>query len=302
MENKLRKTKRFTPALFDRFEKLGRGSGIYQHYLPFHRVGRSDPSSRGRSHIELWRNRHREFLSDGELIAFLFSAMLPQIVDIREQFPLGYEDCNHELREFDISIDNDYFLGTKNICEKLGVRHPRVNGNGESAPWRMTTDLLLTLKDQNEKLYLLAISCKDKNFILQNRGKTLQEIERNYWHNRGVNWLLIKPETYDHTASLTLRCSRSWGLGETVPNDVLKFVAIELHKCVGTSLTNTIKHLSLKLNDYELAQRAFWQCVWTGIFPLDLRRGWRPHLPINILSVKEFWMLNPIASRRTAWK
>ena len=281
---------------------MGRGIGVYEQYLPFHRVGRSDPSSRGRSHLELWRNRHRELLSDGEQVVFLFSTMLPQIVDIREQFPLSYENAQHELKEFDASFTNDFFIGTRKICEDFEVKHPRVNGNGKSAPWPMTTDLLFTLRDAKSQLYLLAISCKDKNFKLENRGKILQEIERKYWEDRGVNWLLIKPDLYDHKTALTLKCSKSWAFGESVSHDVLKYVALETGECIGKSLTYVLKHLSIKLNDFELAQRAFWQCVWMGILPLDLRRGWRPHQPVELLTASEFWLLNPVASRRTAWK
>ena len=300
----MRKTKRFTPKLFKKYENLGRGTGTFEKYIPFHRVGRSDPSSRGRSHLELWRNRHRELLSDGELVAFLFSTMLPNVIDIREQFPLNYDSGIHELNDYNVSISKDYFRGTQEICNELGYRHPSVNGNGkgDSAPWPMTTDLLLTIKDQTNQFYLLAISCKDKNFKLQNRDRILQEIERQYWLDRGVNWLLITPNIYAQSTALTLRRNLVWGLAEPVTTDILDYVALAINHNIGTSFTNIINHLSLKLNNYELSQRAFWQSVWTGIVPMDLRRGWRPHLPIDLLTPNEFWLLNPIASGRTAWE
>jgi hypothetical protein len=51
----------------------------------------------------------------------------------------------------------------------------------------------------------------------------------------------------------------------------------------------------------EAAQRALWQAVWTGALPVDLRRGWRPHVPFRVISHAAFWDLNPIAARRSAW-
>ena len=68
----MRKTKRFTPELFKKFIESGRGVGTYERYIPFHRVSRRDPSSKGRSHLKLWKNRYRELLSDGELTALHF--------------------------------------------------------------------------------------------------------------------------------------------------------------------------------------------------------------------------------------
>ncbi|OIQ70829.1 hypothetical protein GALL_475540 [mine drainage metagenome] len=35
--------------------------------------------------------------------------------------------------------------------------------------------------------------------------------------------------------------------------------------------------------------------------PLELRRGWRPHLPVTLLEMDDYFRLNPIISRRSAW-
>lgn len=68
----MRTTKRFTPHVLDRFRKLGRGTGTYQNYIPWQRVGRSDPSSMGRSHLQMWNGRQRELLSDQEWVGVFF--------------------------------------------------------------------------------------------------------------------------------------------------------------------------------------------------------------------------------------
>jgi len=69
----------------------------------------------------------------------------------------------------------------------------------------------------------------------------------------------------------------------------------------GASLTEVLikisNELSVELMD---AQRIFWQAIWKGELPVDLRRGWRPEEPVCLISHEEFKDLNPIASGRTA--
>lgn len=297
----MRKTKRFTPSLLDRYISQGRGTGTYADYIPFHRVGRSDPSSRGRSHLGLWQGRHLEFLSDGERVAFLFASMLPNLLDVREQFPLQYEFANHELRDYTVHGPCDKYPGTEAICKHLGYKHPKLNGNGRSAAWTMTTDLLLTLKDGKGLLYLLAISCKPKGGVRQKRAENLLEIERQYWKERHVEWLLITPELYDNSLALMLRGVFCWSLGVRVEENILARTHHYFINSPDKSITALVKILSEAYKNTDLAQRALWQAIWFGHIPVDLRRSWRPHIPLQVISQKSFWELNPIASRRTAW-
>ena len=268
----MRKTKRFTPDLFNRYEGLGRGTGTFEQYIPFHRVGRSDPSSRGRSHLQRWRGRVHKLLSDGELVTFLFATMLPNIVDIREQFPLKFQYSQHELPDYDIYGSEDLFEGTEQISKSLKIKHPKVNVNGKSTKWPMTTDLLLTLKNDDGQLYLLAVSCKPKNLVLKERNKQLLQIERDYWKVRGVDWLLITPELYDYNVSLTLRNAAPWSLGESVEKLLLVQASYQIQQQAGTPLSAVLHGLSEALNNMDLAQRVFWQSVTSGLLTLDLRR------------------------------
>ena len=84
----MRTTKRFSPTVIARFLRQGRGEGIYEEYIPWHRVSRGDPASAGRSHLLMWRHRLRELLSDGELGEQLFATMLQNLDDSLEQFKL----------------------------------------------------------------------------------------------------------------------------------------------------------------------------------------------------------------------
>ncbi|WP_430624358.1 TnsA endonuclease N-terminal domain-containing protein [Pseudomonas avellanae] len=105
-------------------------------------------------------------------------------------------------QEFKVHLEAEYSRSTKNIREQypllplaetqqiaadLGVRHPTYPTT--RTPTVMTTDLLLTL-DWQDGDQLLAISVKlTKDLTHRNLEKLL--IERIYWNNRGVKWVLI---------------------------------------------------------------------------------------------------------------
>lgn len=297
----MRTTKRFSPKVLDRFRRQGRGQGLFQDYVPWHRIGRSDPSSRGRSHLQTWNGRHREVLSDHEWVILFFVLMLMNLVDFREQFPLNHEEGFHELSPYLDEPPTLNFPGTLELAKLLGIRHPKTRGDGESANWIMSTDFLLTLLKPNGELELLAISGKLEGELEDKRTRELLSIEREYWKVRGVTWLLITPALFEKEVALLLRMSMPWALGEPSNEDALKAAVTLASSCQGRSLTFLLQQLSNRLGDMELAQRAFWQGVWNGKIPLDLRRGWRPHQPILLLDQDTFLALNPIVSRRSTW-
>lgn len=297
----MRTTKRFTPDLFDRFRRTGRGTGTDKDYIPWHRVSRSDPSSRGRSHLHKWNGRLRELLSDGEHDGFLFSPMVPFLLDVREQLPLSLDSAPHELALYDAIFSGLSVPSTVEIATQLGIKHPRVNGNGRSEFWTMTTDLVLTIQIPGCPIELLPISFKQAKDLEKRRTSALQRIEQAYWQARCANWLLITRSQYDERVALTLRNTMPWGLGEIVTEDALLAAIEATHQWYGHSLTNLLQRLAESLGSLDHAQRAFWQAVWTGRLPIELRRGWRPHIPIQLVSQEEFWSFNPIVSRRSAW-
>lgn len=293
----MRKTKRFTPQVINRFRKNKRGEGIFANYQGWHQVTRGDPSSLGLSHILDLNGRQVDLLSIGELVCIYFSCMMKEVVDMREQFPLSLNPNNCELNEYDYRIFEEY-PGTIQLAKELGVKHPVVRGEGKSEHWVMTTDLLLTLRIKN-RYELLAISTKpSKN--LTKRDIQLQTIEREYWVRRNVEWLLFTPSEYDKRVSLRLRDTAPWAQG--VPSskneiNIAKKISFEMQ---GLPLLSVLEAISIKLGTLDAAQRAFWQGVWNGHIFLDLRRGWRPHEAILLLTAQQFEELNPIASRRSS--
>lgn len=297
----MRTTRLFTPDLLDRFREEGRGQGTYIRYRPWHGVSRGDPASCGRSHLMEWGGRQRNLLSDDEWVASLFAPQTPGSDDLREQYPLSLESGCHELGAYDVRLGKPGLPGTLEIARQLGVRHPRVNGNGRSAPWVITTDLLFTLLDESRARKLLAVACKPKA-KLDDRTKELLAIERAYWVARNVEWLLITPDQYDEAITLTLRGSFSWGLGKPIADGAKLVAAQSARELEGFPLTFVLDRIDSALGQgFEYAQSAFWQSVWSGALPLDLRRGWRPHLPVEFVSASDFLAFNPIASGRSAW-
>lgn len=302
----MRTTKRFTPDVLDRFRTLGRGTGTHENYVSWHRVSRSDPASLGRSHLLMWLKRQRELLSDLEWVGFLFSTMLKNIEDSREQYPHFLEFAAHELSLYDAKFAGTSYPGTIELARKLGIKHPKTSGNGRTESWVMSTDLVLTFRRTNHHRQLLAVAFKYPDDCKKKRTKELLTLERAYWQARGAEWLLITPDQFDERVALTLRNTFGWALGDVVTDRDMEIAADVVHRWYGSSLTHILRCLTQNLDCEETgcsdrAQRAFWQAVWCGRLPLDLRRGWRPHIPIQLLPADAFWSLNPIEARRSAW-
>ncbi len=299
----MRTTKRFTPQVLARFQNQERGTGTHEHYAPWHQVSRGDPASGGRSHLVAWRGRLRHFLSDGELDEQLFATMLPDLFDALEQHPLSVNSARHPLTAYTKPAEpTPDFPGTLQIAEQLGIKHPLCRGSGQTSRWTLSTDLLLVFKDNKGTHTMLALAFKPKNWAEKRRTTELLTVEREYWIARGVEWLLISPTLYDQAAGLFLRRTACWALVDPVEAWLLDHAAQIATNHPTDSVTSLLELVSSSAAiDISIAQRALWQAVWCGRLPVDLRRSWRPHYPLRLLSHKSFWDLNPIAARRSAW-
>jgi len=295
----MRTTKRFTPKVLDRFRRIERGTGVFDNYIPWHRVSRSDPASYGQSHLIKWNKRHIELLSNEELTTFCFATRLIKSQDdIREQLPLSLNDAPHELAAYDVRFGTKHYPGTLQIADELGIKHPMTYGDGLSAEWVMSTDQLLMIKGKHGNPELLALSTKDKN-PLTKRKKALLKIEQTYWQRRGVQWLLITPHLYHPLVKATLHRTWPWALHNLVSEDLLVLAADAIHRWHGHSLTFLLNKLAEDIGHYTTGQHALWQSIWSGRVPVDLRRGWRPHIPLQIISQEAFDSLNPVFMRRS---
>ncbi len=150
--------------------KEGRGSGRYDKYKPWIGV-RNVKSCAVKSRVYSLRfNRLFHFFSHGEVLAFYQYEWDPNIVEIREQFPL------------DPAI-------TYEICDGLNLLHPGYSRGGIV----MTTDFVLTRRDfATGRESLSAVQIKyDQDDLKKPRTYSKLEIEHRYWQGQNVPWKIV---------------------------------------------------------------------------------------------------------------
>ena len=150
----------------EKWIKEGRGQGELSDYKPWIKI--SDISSSGRSHRVFGHKTRRihHLMSDLELAVFLFLEWNTGITDIREQFPLKFDE-------------------TLKIAEDMQVKHPAIRGNIHV----MTSDFYVVTSDK--KFSQLALQAKYSKDLMKPRTIEKLEIERRYWTSKGVPWQLV---------------------------------------------------------------------------------------------------------------
>lgn len=298
----MRTAKRFTPAVLARFRKEGRGSGTYSDYIPWHGVSRGDPASRGRSHLHIWRGRQQALLSDIEWECLLFTSLLPNVVDSLEQRQLSLHPDIHDLSKYVMVNPRDKFPGTLELAARMGIKHPLAKGKSEVEPWVLTTDRLVVFNSSGARslVSLLAIAAKPKDALTKRKSELLQ-LERLYWEVRNVPWMLFTPKLYEPRVSDLLRSTAAWAFDEPVSLEAQETACSIQARHPASSLHFNLRRLAGALGSMELAQRAFWQAVWSEALPLDLRMGWNPNFCYPALSLAEYRNLNPVGMRRSSW-
>ncbi|MDO8775299.1 MAG: TnsA endonuclease N-terminal domain-containing protein [Burkholderiaceae bacterium] len=152
-----------------RFLKEGRGQGHGKDYRPWLTI--QDVSSLGRSSRIHSRKTGREhhLLSDIETALFLLLDWSDAVTDIREQFPLDRDE-------------------TRRIAADMGVRHPADTQSRTDIV--MTTDFVVNVRT-GDTITVAARSVKPASELDKARTLEKQEIERRYWHIKGVDWGLV---------------------------------------------------------------------------------------------------------------
>jgi len=229
--------------------------------------------------------------------------MLPNVIDIVEQFPLSFNEAAHELGQYSMSHYKKSCDGTSKIAADLGIKHPVLRNGEDVEAWTPTTDLLIVFSIDGA-CSLLAVADKPTLDIEKQRTKQLLNLEREYWLRRGAEWLLLTPNDYDRRVGLSLSRTAPWvflKFRATLPQQRACVKIVEALE--GESLTRVLSELEQGLKIPMLhAQCVLWQSVWSGITPLDLRCGHRPSEPVHLLPTDEFIALNPLSSRRSAWR
>lgn len=178
-----------TEAKIKKWLKEGRGQGMGIDYKPWLTV--QDVSSQGRSHRERGFKVKREysFLSDLEDQFFNILEYSPNVIDIREQYPL-------------LPIEE-----TIDIADSLGIKHPADPYTGLKIV--MTTDFLVTL-NLVRNMKLKAWTVKYASALSDERVMEKFEIERRYWQRQGVDWSIITEFESNKTLADNIKFVRNY--------------------------------------------------------------------------------------------
>lgn len=172
----------------------GRGQGTLGDYKPWITI--HDLASKGVSSRTPGRTTGRIHHTLSKLeTAFLYILdASDRALDIREQYPL-------------LPVTE-----TVRIAEQAGIRHPR--DNVSHYPYVMTTDFVITTEAG-----LVARSIKQSSELKKLRVREKMEIERRYWEEKGIEWLVVTEKEIDFQKALNLEwVYRSWHYTDMLPD------------------------------------------------------------------------------------
>lgn len=143
--------------------------------------------------------------------------------DIREQYPLDLHD-------------------TLKICAREGIRHPMRDGE----PTPFTTDIVVTLRDGSETAY----ACKYQLAGLTNREKEKLLIEKMYWAERGVRWMLITHDMLNTNMSDNVRRCLEYYDQKYVRDDVQYIKHMISHRRIAVDMEHGLLDFGALAQEY----------------------------------------------------
>lgn len=151
-------------------QNQGRGKGEGSAYKPYIKTREIPSVGTGRILKDKISGRQMHLLSQGEVYAYYLLRWDDTVLDIREQYPLELAD-------------------TLKIADHLGYKHPC----DRNTP--MTTDFLVTYKEEDGTKTYKAYSVKnDKKVLQNNRTVEIQRIEMAYWNLHGIPFEIVFKE------------------------------------------------------------------------------------------------------------
>ncbi|MGJ9420784.1 TnsA endonuclease N-terminal domain-containing protein [Massilia sp. CMS3.1] len=238
---------------------FGLGTGIAYH--PWLRV-RDVPSigtSGNPKGITVPRIYH--LLSLPERIYFYLLDRQPDVVDIREQFPIL------NLAE------------TLTICSELGVKHTRKG----RFPEPFTLDFIVTRQTPSGLAYQ-ARSIKTPEDASIPKVRLRLKVEHKWCQQNNIDWKLVDTTGYSRELFATLTFMRGWALQRHLPNfeqaDEFAKVFFDIYE-QNLPLKEIIRTCSMRLNrSNENCLNEFLYCVWSGRIAVDLMSKLTLHLPV----------------------
>jgi hypothetical protein len=208
-------------------------------------------------------------MSQGEKMLYFTKIFNPNVIAIKEQYPLDY-------------------VKTQEIAKIHDVIHPRNPDTGELTV--MTTDFLITYRDDDGTTYREAIAYKDH--IPRNEHKRTHEkldIEEQYWVDFGVSHDLIMRDDVCETEAFNLINLSYWYDKYSDPAVLLSFSKTFINKVIqypSAGLRATIKHAAISLDIAPRnAQVLFANSVVRKILKVDIHQPIDSHLPVKLCLV-----------------
>ncbi len=189
-----KRNRKSRPGIYAKWIKEGYGQGIGKDYKPW--LTNQDVPSRGRATrlhgIKV--NRQHDVFSDKEKKYLYILEFADCVKDIREQYPL-------------FTLEQ-----TMAIAEELGIEHPKDPVTGENVI--MTTDFLITIEKTGQILQL-ARTIKSPEELDDYRQIEKFEIERRYWHMKGIEWGIVTENEINDIFATNIHNVRSfWKLDD----------------------------------------------------------------------------------------
>lgn len=146
----------------------GRGQGSKDEYKPWVTIQDIPSTGIAARHSSWKNNRVVHLLSELETSYFYLLEWSDKVIDIREKFPLD-------------DVDK-----AQSIAKSKGIRYPK--DSVSKVPIVLTTDFLLTIKNENTEKIIARTVCYSKD-LAKNLNKF--EIERTYWESFGIDWGIV---------------------------------------------------------------------------------------------------------------
>ncbi|MCY7294976.1 TnsA endonuclease C-terminal domain-containing protein [Alteromonas sp. a30] len=166
--------KGLTQSQINKRIKEGRGQGSGADYQPFIYVHEISPQGRVHRLFGFKTKRILHLLSDLELAIFLILDWSPDVIDIREQFPMNVDD-------------------TIRIAHEAGLPHWKYSGVNQV----LTTDFVVS--STNPEMKLFAIQAKPAEELEKAGTIERLELERRYLEYKEIPWDIITKEDIPQT-------------------------------------------------------------------------------------------------------
>lgn len=201
----------------------GRGKGTGANYKPWIKIREYNSSGTAVSFPDWKHGRMIQLLSQAELWAYIALRWDDEITDIREQYPLPYEDTNE-------------------IAYKLGIRP---FSKGES---KMTTNLVATWKDGHITAY--AIESNRENLKKHRRCIERLLIEYHFWLSKGVRWEILYKEDFNPTYIRNIRDVVACYDKNRIFDEIGLIRHLIAHKLINVDLNKQLDYISI-LNEIK---------------------------------------------------